>query len=114
MHIFYSEISAVSGYNPLLSKDEWLLREHRRYERRLKRADFKGQKTIENFDFSFNPVNNQSQIRDLATCRFVQEKYPVLIMGPCGTGKSHVAQALGRCAVQKGYDVIYRGCKFQS
>ncbi len=91
----------------LLAQDELLLREQRRYERRLKKADFKGQKTIENFDFLFNPKINQSLIRDLATCRFIKEKYPVLIMGPCGTGKSHLAQALGHCALQKGYDVIY-------
>jgi len=91
----------------LLAHDELLLRERRRYERCLKKADFKGKKSIENFDFSFNPNINQRVIRDLATCRFVEEKYPVLIMGPCGTGKSHLAQALGRCAIQKGYDVIY-------
>ena len=45
-------------------------------------------------------------IRDLATCRFIKEKYPVLIMGPCGTGKSHIAQALGHCALQQGYEVL--------
>lgn len=91
----------------LLAQDELLLREQRRYERRLKKADFKGQKTVENFDFSFNIKINQALIRDLATCHFIKEKYPVLIMGPCGTGKSHLAQALGHCAIQKGYDVIY-------
>lgn len=91
----------------LLAQDELLLREQRRYERRLKKADFKGQKTIESFDFLFNPKINQALIRDLATCRFIKEKHPVLIMGPCGTGKSHLAQALGHCALQKGYDVIY-------
>lgn len=91
----------------LLAQDELLLREQRRYERRLKKADFKGQKTIESFDFSFNPKINQALIRDLATCRFIKEKCPVLIMGPCGTGKSHLAQALGHCALQKGYEVIY-------
>lgn len=91
----------------LLAQDELRLREQRRYERRLKKADFKGQKMIENFDFLFNPKINQALIRDLATCRFIKEKYPVLIMGPCGTGKSHLAQALGHCALQKGYDVIY-------
>lgn len=91
----------------LLAQDELLVRERRRYERRLKKADFKGQKTLENFDFNFNPNINQSLIRDLATCHFIKEKYPVLIMGPCGTGKSHLAQALGHCAIQKGYDVVY-------
>jgi len=91
----------------LLAQDELLLREQRRYERRLKKANFKGQKTIENFDFSFNSKINSSLIRDLATCHFIKEKYPVLIMGPCGTGKSHLAQAIGHCALQKGYEVIY-------
>lgn len=91
----------------LLLHDERLLREHRRYERRLHKANFKGEKTIENFDFTFNPSINQSMLRDLATCHFINEKYPVLIMGPCGTGKSHLAQALGHCAIQKGYEVIF-------
>jgi len=89
----------------LLAQDELLAREQRRYERRYKKADFKGQKTIESFDFAFNPKINQTLIRDLATCRFIREKSPVLIMGPCGTGKSHIAQALGHCALQQGYDV---------
>ena len=91
----------------LLASDEKLLREQRRYERRLKKAEFKGKKTIENFDFNFNPTINQAQIRELATCHFIREKFPVLMMGPCGTGKSHLAQAIGHCAIQKGYDVIY-------
>lgn len=91
----------------LLAQDEQIVREQRRYERRLRKADFKGQKTLESFDFTFNPTINQAQIRDLATCHFIRDKYPVLIMGPCGTGKSHLAQAIGHCAIQKGYDVIY-------
>jgi DNA replication protein DnaC len=91
----------------LLMHDELLCREQRRYERRLRKANFKGQKTIENFDFSFNPNINQAMLRDLATCHFIKEKYPVLIMGPCGTGKSHLAQALGHCALQKGIDVVF-------
>ena len=91
----------------LLLNDEVLLRDQRRYERRLQKANFKGQKTIENFDFNFNPNINQTIIRDLATCHFITEQFPVLIMGPCGTGKSHLAQALGQCAIQKGYDVVF-------
>ena len=95
----------------LLSQDELLAREQRRYERRYKKANFKGLKTIENFNFSFNPKINQPLIRDLSTCHFIKEKSPVLIMGPCGTGKSHLAQALGHCALQKGFDVM---CTTQS
>ena len=90
----------------LLAQDEVLAREQRCYERRYKKANFKGQKTIESFNFSFNPKINQKMIRDLATCRFIREKNSVLIMGPCGTGKSHIAQALGHCALQQGYDVM--------
>lgn len=90
----------------LLIQDELLEREQRRYQRQYKKANFKGPKTIENFDFNFNPKINQALIRDLATCRFIKEKSPVLIMGPCGTGKSHLAQALGHCALQQGYEVV--------
>lgn len=97
---------SYSEYLTLLVHDELLAREQRHYERRYKKAKFKGKKTIESFDFAHNPKINQSLIRDLATCRFIKEKYPVLIMGPCGTGKSHIAQALGHCALQQGYEVL--------
>lgn len=97
---------SYSEYLTLLVQDELLTREQRHYERRYKKAKFKGQKTIESFDFSFNPNINQALVKDLASCRFIKEKYPVLIVGPCGTGKSHIAQALGHCALQKGYEVL--------
>lgn len=90
----------------LLAQDELLAREQKRYESRYKKACFKGYKTLENYDFTFNPKLNQSLIRDLATCRFIAEKNPVLVVGPCGTGKSHIAQALGHCALQKGHTVL--------
>lgn len=90
----------------LLAQDELLLRQQRRYARRYKQSGLKAQKTIEAFDFTFNPKINQTLIRDLATCRFIEEKVPILIVGPCGTGKSHIAQALGHCALMKGCSVI--------
>jgi DNA replication protein DnaC len=49
-------------------------------------------------------------VHDLATGRYLQEKAPVLIVGPCGTGKSHLAQALGHCAVRQGIDVVFTTC----
>ena len=49
-------------------------------------------------------------MHDLATGRYLQEKAPVLIVGPCGTGKSHLAQALGHCAVRQGVDVVFTTC----
>jgi len=54
-----------------------------------------------------NPRIDRALIQDLATCRFIQEKVAVLIAGPCGTGKSHIAQALGHLAVRQGYDVLF-------
>jgi len=62
---------------------------------------------LETFDFSFNPTVNKALILDLATCRFLEEKVAVLIAGPSGTGKSHIAQALGHQAIRKGHDVLF-------
>lgn len=91
----------------LLIQDEAGRREQKKYALRLRRAGFRGDKTLEGFDFSFNPGIDQQQITDLADGRFIAEKVSVLIAGPSGTGKSHVAQALGHCAVRQGYDVLF-------
>jgi len=91
----------------LLIQDEAGRREQKKYALRLRRAGFRGDKTLEGFDFAFNPNIDQQQISDLADSRFIEEKVSVLIAGPCGTGKSHVAQALGHCAVRRGYDVLF-------
>jgi len=97
---------AYTEFLSLLVQDELLTRDNRRYERRLKLANLSGYKTIENFDFKFNPKINQALIRDLVTGRFIMEKYPLLIIGPCGTGKSHIGQAIGLCAIRQGINVI--------
>ena len=73
----------------------------------LRRANFRNQKTLEEFDFSFNPNINRSLIVDLASCRFIREKVCAFIIGPCGTGKSHLAQALGHSAIREGYNVLF-------
>ena len=73
----------------------------------MRRASFRAEKTLEGFDFNRLPGLNRSQVHDLATCRFVDEKVSVLIAGPCGTGKSHLAQALGHSAVRQGIDVLF-------
>jgi DNA replication protein DnaC len=64
-------------------------------------------KTLEQFDFDASPGLNAALLQELASCRFVDERAPVLIVGPCGTGKSHLAQALGHCAVRCGHDVVF-------
>ncbi len=98
---------AYSEFLALLIQDEVARRENKKFTRRLRRAGFRGEKTIEGFDFDFNLGINQDQIQDLATCRFIEEKVAILIAGPCGTGKSHIAQALGHIAVRNGYDVLF-------
>lgn len=97
---------AYPEFLALLAQDEILAREQKQYETRYKKAAFKGHKTLENYDFTFNPKINQTAIRDLATGRFIREKHPALIVGPCGTGKSHIAQAIGHCALQLGHTVL--------
>ena len=87
---------AYSEFLALLVTDEVARREHKKFALRLRRANFRGEKTLENFDFAFNPSLNKALVSDLATCRFLDEKVSVLIAGPSGTGKSHLAQALGQ------------------
>lgn len=91
----------------LLVQDEVARREQKKYQLRYRRAGFHSEKTIENFDFAFNASIDKAHVLELASCRFMEEKTCVLISGPCGTGKSHVAQALGHSAVKKGHDVVF-------
>ena len=91
----------------LLVQDEVAQRDQKKYASRLRRAGFRSNKTLESFDLDFNPTLNRRMINELARCQFVEEKVSVLIAGPCGTGKSHLAQALGHCAVQQGQDVAF-------
>ena len=64
-------------------------------------------KTLDRFDFTYNPAVEHGQIADLATGRFIEEKAPVLIVGRTGTGKSHLAQALGHCALRQGHEILF-------
>ena len=93
-------------YLSTLLDDEICARDTKRYEKRLKTANLKGDKTLSNFDFSFNTNIDKKVIYDLSTCLFITKKLPVIIVGSCGTGKTHLAQALGFAAIQKGFDVL--------
>ena len=101
-----SQVSYLEFLSILLD-DEILRRQQNKFRTRIRQAGFKGDKTLESFDFSFNPKINQALIKDLARGRFVEEQVPILIIGPCGTGKSHLAQALGYCMVKLGMDVLF-------
>jgi DNA replication protein DnaC len=92
----------------LILQDELMVRKQRKIERRKKAADFREQKSLEDFDFRFNPSVPRARIHDLAACHFIREARDVLIVGPPGVGKSHLAQALGHQAVKNGFTVLYR------
>jgi len=92
-----------------LVADELTRRGDRLLERRRKQAAFRDpQRTLDNFDFSFNPKMNRSLVFDLATCAFIGKREDALFLGPGGTGKSHLAQAIGQAAIQQGHRVLYR------
>jgi DNA replication protein DnaC len=92
----------------LLVQDELVVRSDRQLERRLKAACFRDVKTLDSFDWSFNPSIKKKQVYDLATGRFIREARDVLWLGPPGLGKSHLVQALGYHALKAGFVVLYR------
>jgi DNA replication protein DnaC len=92
-----------------LVSDELTRRSDRLLERRRKQAGFRdASKTLDNFDFAFNPKINRSLVFDLATGSFIDRREDALFLGPGGTGKSHLAQAIGQSVIQQGYKVLYR------
>jgi DNA replication protein DnaC len=90
-----------------LIEDEVQRRAQKQLAFRIRRAALNTTKTLEGFDFTFNPTINRQQVLDLATCNYIGEKRNVLICGPTGVGKSHLAQALAHEACRKGYDVLF-------
>jgi DNA replication protein DnaC len=91
----------------LMVQDEIERREAKKLAQRLSRASFEEQKSLEGFDFSFNPKIKRALITNLATCIFIERKEHVLIYGPAGVGKTHLAQAIGHEACRKGHDVLF-------
>jgi len=109
LHQAQSEAMAPIDLIASLVCDELTRRSDRLLERRRKQAAFRDpQKTLDNFDFTFNPKMNRSLVFDLATCAFIGKREDALFLGPGGTGKSHLAQAIGQAAIQQGYRVLYR------
>ena len=89
----------------LILQDELLVRNERQMQRRVKAATFRELRTLEDFDWQFNPSIQKKQIFDLATCRFLEKGQDVCWLGPPGTGKSHLCQAIGYQAIKAGFTV---------
>ena len=108
LHQAQAEAMAPIDLISILVTDELSRRSDRLLERRRKQAGFRDpHKALDNFDFGFNKKMNRSLVFDLATGTFIGRREDVLFLGPPGTGKSHLAQAIGLAVIQQGYRVLY-------
>lgn len=109
LHQAQAEPMAPIDLLATLVQDELTRRSDRLLDRRRQQARFRDpERTLDNFDFQFNPKLNRSLVFDLATGRFIERREDALFLGPGGTGKSHLAQAIGQAAIQQGHKVMYR------
>src|SRR5215218_2109216 len=109
LHQAQAEPMAPIDFLACLLSDELTRRADRLLERRRKEAGFRdASRTLDSFDFAFNPKMNRSLVFDLATCRFIDKREDALFIGPGGAGKSHLAQAIGQAAILQGHRVRYR------
>lgn len=91
----------------LIFQDEMNVRQQRLIEKRKKAAGFRDHKTLEDFDWAFNPTIKRQQMYDLASGQFIRQRRDVLMIGPPGLGKSHLVQAIGYHAIKAGFQVYY-------
>lgn len=90
-----------------LLEDEVERRAQKQLLLRLRRASVNSTKTLEGFDFNFNPHLNRQRVLQLATCDYVRQRRNLLICGPTGVGKSHLAQALVHEACRQGFSALF-------
>src|SRR5256712_12539813 len=109
LHQAQTEAMPPIDFLSCLVADELTRRGDRLLERRTKQAEFRDpQRSLDNFDFNFNKKMNRSLVFDLATAAFIARHEDALFLGPPGTGKSHLAQAIGHAVIGQGYRVMYR------
>ena len=98
------------GYSEFLLgiiQDEIEKREFVNSAIRLKKSNLDPTKTIESYDFSFNPTVHKPTIMELLNCNFIKQKENIFFLGPSGVGKSHLAQAIGNEAIRRGNEIYF-------
>ena len=98
---------AVEEFLYRVLSDEVERRDVKQLDQRFSRANFEHNTTLEDFDFLFNPQVPKAKVLDIATCAFVNRRQNVLLLGPTGLGKSHIAQAVGHRACKAGFTVLF-------
>ena len=91
----------------LLIEDEYVNRMANSFGKRLNKSKINTQKSIDDFDFNYQPKLNKQQIMDIASCRFINENKNIVFMGKPGVGKTHLANAIGIEALKQGYKVLF-------
>ncbi len=91
----------------LLLEDEDQNRKTNNFKKRAQKSKLPTMKTLEDFDFSFQPSINKRSINDCATCQFISEKKNIVFVGNPGVGKTHLSLALGHRALAKGFSVLF-------
>lgn len=91
----------------LMLQDELEFRQGARIKRLLRRASFRQQASLENLDLKSERGLDKRQIKDLATCRFLDDGLNILILGPTGVGKTHLASAIGNAACRQGHTTLF-------
>ena len=91
----------------LVFQDELNVRHQRLIDKRTKAAGFRDRKTLEDFDWAFNPAIKRQQMYELASGQFIRQRRDILLVGPPGLGKSHLAQAIGYHLIKAGFQVFY-------
>lgn len=95
------------GYLELLCEDESNNRMQNSYKKCFAKAKLAAAKTLENFDFGFQPSIDKRSINDAMTCQYIGNKKNIIFIGNPGTGKTHFATALGLQALAKNYKALF-------
>jgi DNA replication protein DnaC len=100
------DVTYLDFLDSLLS-EELASKQRKRIAMHVQIAHFPAVKMLDDFDFKFQPSIDQKLVRELATGRFIANAENVLVFGPPGVGKTHLAIALGRAAVETGHAVLF-------